>query len=142
MQGGPSHLDTFAPKPNAPVEVRGENMRTIAEFTVPTAGSVPQGITAGPDGNIWFTDPGNNEIGMINPTTDAITEFPLPSTYQEPGMITVGPDGNITGTGIYGSGTAGSATFCLLGDAPVTGQLAVTQQPSNVTAGPAGAAEI
>src|SRR5271155_663303 len=24
MQGGPSHLDTFDPKPNAPAEVRGE----------------------------------------------------------------------------------------------------------------------
>src|SRR5271155_966317 len=24
MQGGPSHLDTFDPKPDAPVEVRGE----------------------------------------------------------------------------------------------------------------------
>src|SRR5947207_13768479 len=24
MQGGPSHLDTFDPKPNAPAEIRGE----------------------------------------------------------------------------------------------------------------------
>ena len=28
----------------------------IAEFTTPTAGSGPQGITAGPDGNLWFTE--------------------------------------------------------------------------------------
>ena len=46
--------------------------------------------------------------------------------------ITVGPDGNITGTTTNyppGNGQLGSATFRLLGDPPVTGQLVVTQQP-------------
>ena len=53
--------------------------------------------------------------------------------------ITVGPDGNITGTTSNyppGNGQLGSATFRLLGDAPVTGQLVVTQQPpASLTAG-------
>ena len=29
---------------------------TITEQTVPTAASAPFGITAGPDGNLWFTE--------------------------------------------------------------------------------------
>ena len=40
----------------------------------------PSGITAGPDGNLWFTETLlTGDIGMINPTTHAITEFPLPN---------------------------------------------------------------
>jgi hypothetical protein len=30
--------------------------QTITEFPLPSAGSNPNGITAGPDGNLWFTE--------------------------------------------------------------------------------------
>ena len=36
---------------------------TITEFPVPTSDSSPYGITAGPDGNLWFTEAGGNKIG-------------------------------------------------------------------------------
>ena len=56
----------------------------------------PLGITAGPDGNIWFTEFGTNQIGMINPTTLQVTEFPpLPTPNAEPYGITAGPNGTI-----------------------------------------------
>ena len=45
---------------------------------------VPHGITAGPDGNLWFTETRAGKIGMINPTTHAITEFPVPTTSSGP----------------------------------------------------------
>ena len=32
----------------------------IREFAVPTANSGPLDITAGPDGNLWFTEDANN----------------------------------------------------------------------------------
>jgi streptogramin lyase len=32
--------------------------QNITEFPIPTAGSEPFGITAGPDGALWFTDIG------------------------------------------------------------------------------------
>jgi eukaryotic-like serine/threonine-protein kinase len=38
---------------------------TITEFPVPTASSSPSGITAGPDGNLWFTEYDGNKIGRI-----------------------------------------------------------------------------
>lgn len=57
---------------------------TITEF--PTGGN-PQGITAGPDGNLWFTE--GNKIGRMTPT-GTITEFP-----NGAGAITAGPDGNL-----------------------------------------------
>jgi len=38
---------------------------TITEFPIPTAKSGPNGITAGPDGNLWFTEEAGNKIGQI-----------------------------------------------------------------------------
>ena len=53
------------------------------------------GITAGPDGNLWFTDATADAIGEINPTTHAISSFPFPQPVPIPYGITAGPDGNI-----------------------------------------------
>src|SRR5437764_528339 len=47
---------------------------TITEFPVPTANAGVQRITTGPDGNLWFTEQGANQIGMINPAIHAISE--------------------------------------------------------------------
>ncbi len=59
------------------------------------------------------------------------------SAWITPEGIAVGPDGKITGIGTYEpSSQDGSGTFRLLGDAPVTGQVVVTQQPpAGLTAG-------
>ena len=70
---------------------------------MPTANSDPFGITAGPDGNLWFTEYGGNKIGMINPTTHAISEFPVPTAGCRPRGITAGPDGNLWFTEYHGN---------------------------------------
>src|SRR5260370_27258868 len=68
---------------------------TITEFPIPASKANPGWITAGPDGNLWFTDAGTNAIGTINPATHAITEFPIPTRSANPRGITAGPDGNL-----------------------------------------------
>ena len=37
---------------------------TVTEFPVPSRGG-PEFITAGPDGNLWFTEEAGNKIGRI-----------------------------------------------------------------------------
>jgi hypothetical protein len=66
----------------------------ITEFSIPTTGSNPRGITAGPDGNLWFTEEFGNKIGRITPD-GVITEFPIPTPGSRPVGIATGPDGNI-----------------------------------------------
>jgi len=60
-------------------------------------GSVPRGIVAGPDGAMWFTESGADQIGRIA-GDGTITEYPLPSRNQFhafPDGIVLGPDGAI-----------------------------------------------
>ncbi len=45
-----------------------------AEFTLPSAGSGPFAITAGPDGALWFAEISGNKIGRIT-TSGSITEY-------------------------------------------------------------------
>jgi virginiamycin B lyase len=71
----------------------------VTEFPIPTPGSRPTGITAGPDGNLWFTEsryetPGANKIGRITPS-GVITEYSVPTGGGGPFAITLGPDGNL-----------------------------------------------
>ncbi len=80
----------------------------ITEFPLPTSQSWPVGITAGPDGNLWFTESNSNNIGRITPN-GVITEFPIPTSANSPDGITAGPDGNVWFTG-EGSNNIGRIT--------------------------------
>jgi streptogramin lyase len=54
--------------------------------------SGPEGITAGPQNALWFTEYHGNRIGRIT-TAGKVTEFPvLPNANSEPENIVVGPD--------------------------------------------------
>ena len=66
----------------------------INEYAIPTANSGPAGITAGPDGNVWFTESHANKIGQITPK-GKVTEFAIPTRDSVPAGITAGPDGNL-----------------------------------------------
>ncbi len=75
----------------------------ITEYVVPQPPDIPagdsvnylfQGITAGADGGIWFTEPSTAQIGRIDPATKAVTELDIPGSAQAL-AITAGPDGNL-----------------------------------------------
>jgi streptogramin lyase len=66
--------------------------QTIIEYPLPTAGSGPAVITAGPDGALWFAEMLGNKIGRIT-TNGVMSEFPTPTVSSQPAGITTGPDG-------------------------------------------------
>lgn len=107
----------------------------ITEFPIPTANSAPVGITAGPDGNLWFTEQGINKIGRITTSGLVIDEFPVPTAASTPWRITPGPDGNLwfaelTGHKIGRITTSGVVTEFSIPTA--------NSAPSGITAGPDG----
>src|SRR5262249_39647881 len=64
------------------------------EFPIPTPASDPNGITTGPDGNLWFCEDAAGQIGVLTPSGQFLKEIPLPSPdSMDPDSITVGPDG-------------------------------------------------
>lgn len=65
------------------------------------AGFVLGGITAGPDGNVWFTEPKAGRIANITPN-GKITELPVPTIDSAPNDITLGKDGALWFTQLLG----------------------------------------
>ncbi len=62
--------------------------------SVPTPNSEPEGITIGPDANVWFTENLTGKIGRLVPATGVITEFSTPDGPGNlPWDIISGPDG-------------------------------------------------
>ena len=71
-----------------------------------TVNEGPFDITAGPDGNLWFTQSNANSIGRMTPMGLVTGSFPLPTTNGIPRGITAGPDESIwyvTGTELRAS---------------------------------------
>jgi len=67
----------------------------FTEYGIPTSGSGPIGITAGPDGNVWFTESNGDKIGTIT-TSGKITEYTLPTGgNSDLDAITYGPNHNM-----------------------------------------------
>ncbi|MGC9949715.1 MAG: hypothetical protein ABSF64_25385 [Bryobacteraceae bacterium] len=109
----------------------------IGSYALRTNLSYPSGITAGPDGALWFAESFANQIGRIT-TAGSITEFPLPSSFNGPGIITTGPDGALwfgADPGVYSSTdaigritTAGAVTMYQL-PGPATTPFAITSGP-------------
>jgi streptogramin lyase len=66
---------------------------TPTKFTIPTSGSLPAGITAGSDGNLWFTESGGGKIGRITPA----------GTITEPAGATGLPGPTVISPGVAGT---------------------------------------
>jgi streptogramin lyase len=69
---------------------------TIVEYSLSKTGVYPLGITAGPDGNLWFTEfvSSGNKIGKIT-LSGNITEYPVLTNPAALWGIVTGADGNL-----------------------------------------------
>jgi uncharacterized repeat protein (TIGR01451 family) len=106
----------------------------ITEFPTPTAGSLTLGITAGPDGNLWFTEVNGSKIGRIT-TGGSIIEFPVPTFLSGPQYITAGPDGNLWFTEIDGNNIGRITTGGSVTEFPIP---TANSLPVGIAAGPDG----
>ncbi len=81
---------------SAPTERSGSPSRTPARSPERRAGTQPNQIAVGPDGNLWFTESGAGRIGRVTPAGE-VTEFSLPNSdlAEEIGPIVAGPDGDL-----------------------------------------------
>ena len=69
--------------------------QVVTEFST-AAATNPYGITAGPDGSLWFTESSPSALRIARITTaGVVTEFQTPTTGGSPHDIAVGSDGNL-----------------------------------------------
>ncbi len=118
------------------------NAQSITEFPIPKAGLLPAGITAGPDGALWFAAGVGSPASIGRIATDGtITTFPLTSTGANPvsfgnaNSLVTGPDGALWFT----------TSEHLLGRITTSGTVTAFTAPGaeastlGITAGPDGA---
>jgi len=116
------------------VAYSGNICGVITEFTIPTAGSDPHGVAAGPDGNVWFVEEFGNKVGRITPA-GTITEFTIPTPSTRPFSIAAGPDGNLWFTQINTNQIGRMTTSGIVVETAVT---TLSSSPESIAAGPDG----
>ena len=106
--------------------------QVTGSFPIPTANSAPQGITAGPDGNVWFTEFSTNKIGRVTPN-GVVKDFPIAAS-SGPRGIAAGPDGNV-----WFAATSGNRVGRMTPDGNSLAEFSVPGSgPNDITAGPDG----
>jgi virginiamycin B lyase len=114
---------------------------SYTEYPIPTTQGWPSGITVGPDGALWFTEPGNPYVypsifGKIGRTGGSITEYSIPSGVSTPFGITTGPDGALWFTEYSAARIGRISTVGQITEYPLR---AANSRPAQITAGPDGA---
>jgi streptogramin lyase len=108
----------------------------IQTFDVPTSDAGPVGITAGPDGALWFTETlAGGAIGRVT-TGGAFSRYATPTTNSQPEGIAAGPDGNLWFTEARGGSVAKITTAGSMTEFPVPSIGGAPVDPWSITAGP------
>jgi streptogramin lyase len=109
---------------------------TITELPELANAPHPQGISAGLDGNVWFTENRNSKIGRVNPGTRKIDEFSDGVTANsQPSEITLGESGHLWFTEEVGSRIGRITTG---DDKPTIKEFQGAGQPEGLIFGPDG----
>jgi virginiamycin B lyase len=110
----------------------------IVEFLIPTPNSLPNSITTGADGALWFTEFDGRKIGRIplsaSPASPGITESS--PTLSQPAYITLGPDGALWFTEYSNDNIGRVASDGTFTEIPLP---AGSGSPYAITVGPDGA---
>lgn len=67
----------------------------VREFSIPTPGSGPLGITVDSNGMVWFTESNASKIGRFDPRNTSFKEYPTPTPNSGPELITTDREGNL-----------------------------------------------
>jgi streptogramin lyase len=103
----------------------------VTEFSTETPGN---SITAGPDGNLWFTEPYTNSIASIT-TAGVVSTYYIPTLGAQPATITGGPDGNVWFTETNGDKIGSITPLGVITEFDIP---TLNAQPNGITAGPDG----
>ncbi|HEX6817743.1 MAG TPA: hypothetical protein VF120_05160, partial [Ktedonobacterales bacterium] len=110
---------------------------TLTEYPFASHGEAhnPDGLTIGPDKNLWFTESGSGTIGRVT-VAGVVTEFALSNVNARPSAIAAGPDGALWFTESNANQIGRASVTGVITEYPIPTQAAFA---SGITAGPDGA---
>jgi streptogramin lyase len=108
--------------------------RRGGEFPIPSPDSAPFGITAGPDGNLWFAEYNIGKVGRMT-TSGIFTEFSISTPDGDPYRIATGPDGNLWFTETLANNIGRITIVGVFSEYPVP---TASSYPYDIAAGPDG----
>jgi len=119
---------------------------TFTEYPVPTTSSyLNEGITTGPDGNLWFIEGNGIKIARMTPAGVVTGQFTVPSlgiygNGSGAGSITAGPDGNLWFTEYFANKIGRITPAGVITEFPIPsgGIYGNGTFPASITAGPDG----
>jgi streptogramin lyase len=94
LPGGPTATIVASTSGVASVSVAFTPTPTFYQFSIPVSTNRPQWISAGSDGNMWFTESPGGKVARITPA-GVVTEFTVPTANAQPQMIIGASDGNL-----------------------------------------------
>lgn len=134
--GGPSWIGKLSPQgallSQYPVYGMSNPLRTSAYLN---------GITQGPDGNVWFVDSNNGAIGYVQPSNGAVTILPQQGTGWMIDIVpgpTSGPYQNTLWVTDWRNGKIGYISTAATPGDQITWLTTPGTQPSGLTLGPDG----
>jgi virginiamycin B lyase len=123
------HASQVAPEPAGIAAVTSSGK--VTEFSTGRYFYSPRGITRGPDGALWMTDWGGDNIVRVNSAGELTASFHIAEKSSPWGIVT-GSDGNLWFTE---SGSDRVARITLSGD---VSEFSVGHPPTEIVAGPDG----
>ena len=116
----------------------GLNSSVLASAEVYAPSLMTNGITAGPDGNLWFTEAGAGRIGNIT-TNGSITQFQLSNSFAGPGPgITTGSDNNLWFVEAQANKIGKITTAGVVTEYPIVTSFEISSTPNDIVSGPDG----
>jgi len=100
----------------------------IKEYEVPTPKSRPHDPALAPDGSLWYTGQGANQLGRLDPKTGEFKEYRLKTPGSGPHGLVADKEGNIWFTAISG-GYLGKLD-------PITGEVTEYRPPNDLEIDP------
>jgi streptogramin lyase len=100
------------------------------------ANAAPQDVVAGPDGNLWVTNPGSNTIARVSTAGNVLQNYSLPTANSGVRNIAVGPDNNLWFTMTTSNQIGRITTAGVISTFNIP---TANSQPYDIAAGPDGA---
>lgn len=117
-----------------------EATAVLTEWTIPTAGSLPSGLSLDPSGNCcWFVESAGNKVTHLDPSTDTFRQWTIPTPDSNPTSLALTTISD--SLAVFGTESAKNKVFVFFPDTGVFREYTLPEDsgPQNISIESGGA---